>query len=129
MKLITFVTCLYILTAFNHAAAGSEAQKDTLLIGEWKLDMTPNNPDDNNFAKMSINKIEKGRVYGEFYRDGVKMQNGVINRQANKTTVALVSSDNSGSYNSTFYLDGDMLYGSTHAIEREFVATWTATKQ
>lgn len=90
--------------------------------------MTPNNTDDNNFAKMTIRKIDNNRVNGEFYRDGVDIKSGRINTQAGKIHVALVSSDNSGSYNSSFYLKNGMLYGTTHAIERDFLAVWTATK-
>lgn len=129
MKLITFIIYLLAIISVNNATAAPAVESDALLIGTWKLDMTPDNPNDNNFAKMTINKIEKGKVYGEFYRDGVKMQYGVINKQTKKTTVALVSSDNSGSYNTSFYIEDGILYGTTHAIKREFLAIWTATKQ
>ncbi|MDT0593911.1 hypothetical protein [Glaciecola petra] len=129
MKLITFVIFLTISGVANSANTSPSIDNHAQLIGTWVLDMTPNNPNDNNFAKMTIDKIEKGKVYGEFYRDGVKMQYGVINKVTKRITVALVSSDNSGKYNSSFYLENGMLYGTTHAIERGFLAIWTATKQ
>jgi hypothetical protein len=99
------------------------------LIGTWILDMTPNDINDNNFAKMVVRKIDKGQFYGDFYRDGVEIQSGQINIQSERVYAALVSSDNSGSYNSTFYLEDGSLFGTTHAIERNFLAVWTATKQ
>ena len=129
MKLITFVIFLTISGVANSAKTSPSIDNHAQLIGTWVLDMTPNNPNDNNFAKMTIDKIEKGKVYGEFYRDGVKMQYGVINKVTKRITVALVSSDNSGQYNSSFYLENGMLYGTTRAIERGFLAIWTATKQ
>jgi hypothetical protein len=113
------------------AAIAETLNKDSLkmsLIGIWKLDFTPNKSQDNNFAKMTITKIDKNQVFGEFYRDGVEIVSGHMNTQLDHIHVALVSSDNSGNYNSSFYLKDGILYGTTHAIERDFLAVWTATK-
>ena len=122
---------IYILlsTSFINATE-VQAQKPNpqVLIGTWKLDMTPHNPDDNNFAMMHIESTKDNRLTGMFYREGVKLESGSLNSQTGTLYGALVSRDNSGSYNSTFYLKDGKLYGTTHAIDRKFLAVWTATK-
>lgn len=107
-----------------------QAQNSTdQIIGEWQLDMTPNDSTDNNFALMRIEKVDNKGFYGVFYREGVRIEEGRINSQTGHLYGALVSRDNSGSYNTSFYLKEGKLYGSTHAIDRDFLAVWTATKK
>ncbi|SEL62730.1 hypothetical protein SAMN04487910_2842 [Aquimarina amphilecti] len=99
-----------------------------LLIGEWKLDMSPQDKTDSNFAMMRIDKINSKTVHGTFYREGVKIQEGRINTQLDVVYVSLISGDNSGSYNTSFYYKNGKLYGSTHAVDRGFLAVWIAEK-
>lgn len=129
MKKLLILIAALTMSTYLHASQSVQDQEKMSLIGTWKLDMTPNNSSDENFAKMTISKIDANQFYGEFYRDGVKIESGRINAQNHKIYGALVSSDNSGSYNSSFYLDDNVLYGTTHAIERDFLAVWTATKE
>lgn len=100
-----------------------------VLIGTWKLDMTPENPNDENFAMMRIKKVKDNKLKGTFYREGVKIRDGRINTQTGTIYGALVSGDNSGDYNTSFYFKDGKLYGSTHALERGFLAVWVATKE
>lgn len=100
-----------------------------VLIGTWKLDMTPENPNDENFAMMRIKKVKDNTLKGTFYREGVKIRDGRINTQTGTIYGALVSGDNSGDYNTSFYFKDGKLYGSTHALERGFLAVWVATKE
>ena len=99
------------------------------LVGRWKLDMSPQDKTDSNFAMMEIKKIDENSVKGTFYREGVKIQDGKVNTQTGRIYVALISGDNSGTYHSTFYYEDGLLYGTTHAIDREFLAVWVATKE
>ena len=98
------------------------------LLGTWKLDMTPHNPNDANYAMMRITEVEGSSFRGHFYREGVKIQNGRLNTQSGKVHGALISQDNSGKYHTSYYLKDGKLYGTTHAIDRNFLAVWTATK-
>lgn len=98
------------------------------LIGTWKLDMSPQDTSDNNFAMMRIASVAGDSLMGEFYREGVAIKEGRINTQRGIVYAALVSGDNSGEYNTSFYLQKGVLYGSTHALNRKFLAVWTATK-
>ncbi|AXG72258.1 hypothetical protein KORDIASMS9_04527 [Kordia sp. SMS9] len=129
MKTIQVFVCCIILTISVQLQAQSEKIDTNVLIGEWQLDMSPENTTDANFAKMIITKVNNNELKGSFYRDGVRIREGRINTQTGIIYGALVSGDNSGEYNTSFYYKNGKLYGSTHAIGRAFLAVWTATKQ
>lgn len=99
-----------------------------VLVGKWKLDMSPQDKTDSNFAMMKITRIEGNTFKGEFYREGVKIRNAQLNTQLEVIYGALVSGDNSGIYNTTFYYKDGMLHGTTHSIDKNFLAVWTAIK-
>ena len=98
------------------------------LVGSWKLDMSPQDNTDSNFAMMNITKVEGNTFEGEFYREGVKITNAQINTQLGVVYGALVSGDNSGTYNTTFVYKNGMLEGTTHSIDKKFLSVWTAIK-
>ena len=98
------------------------------LVGSWKLDMSPQDNTDSNFAMMNITKVEGNTFEGEFYREGVKITNAQINTQLGVVYGALVSGDNSGTYNTTFVYKNGKLEGTTHSIDKKFLSVWTATK-
>ena len=100
-----------------------------VLIGTWSLDMSPQDPDDDNFAMMKITEVSEHSFKGEFYREGVEIRNAQINTQLGKIYAALVSGDRSGDYHSTFYYEEGKLHGTTHAVDRDFLSVWIATKQ
>ena len=99
-----------------------------VLLGEWKLDMSPQNTSDNNFAMMRLTSVADQRLKGTFYREGVALKNGRINTQTGTIYGALTSGDNSGSYNTSFYYADGKLFGTTHAIDRGFLAVWVAER-
>ena len=111
---------------------GIQAQSTDLdsnvLVGKWKIDMSPQNKKDSNFAMMNITSIEGNSFKGEFYREGVKIKNAQLNTQLDVIYGALVSGDNSGTYNTTFYYQDGLLHGTTHSIDKNFLAVWTAIK-
>lgn len=123
MKLLfTFTIAILLLGSETMAQDSPE-----VLIGKWKLDMSPHKSDDNNFAMMEIKSVKDGKMSGIFYREGVKLKNGNINTLTGKIYGAL-SGENSGSYNTSFYYEDGKLYGTTHAVDRDFLAVSVATK-
>ncbi|WP_299260444.1 hypothetical protein [uncultured Aquimarina sp.] len=131
MKHFTILKKVILLILFitSFSSFSQENNKDLqLLIGEWKLDMSPQDKTDNNFAMMRIDKIDVNSIQGTFYREGVQIKKGKVNTQLDVIYVALISGDNSGSYNTSFYYKNGKLYGSTHAIDRGFLAVWIAEK-
>jgi len=130
MKTIVSLASVLLLSISNLSFDGAYAEADPQeLLGMWTLDMTPHIPDDDQFAIMTIVKVKDNEFKGTFYREGVKIQNGQLNKLTGRIYGALVSGDNSGSYNTSFYLKDGKLYGSTHAIERNFLSVWVATKE
>lgn len=118
-----------ILLIPNLTNAQSKDIDVNVLVGTWKLDMTPQDTTDENFAMMKITKIKNNSFMGEFYREGVKIRNAQLNTQLGIIYGALISGDGTGDYNTTFYYKNGILHGSTHAIERNFLSVWTATKE
>ena len=101
----------------------------TVLIGKWKLDMSPQDQTDSNFAMMEISEVKDNSFKGVFYREGVEIKDAQINTQLGVIYGALISGDNSGDYNSSFYLKDGILHGTTHAVNRNFLSVWTGIKQ
>ncbi len=124
------VLSLFIFSLFMTSAFSQENEKvdPNVLLGEWKLDMSPDDENDTNFAMMRITNVENKKIQGTFYREGVKLKNGQINTQLGIIYAALTSGDNSGEYNTTFYFENGKLYGTTHALNRNFLSVWIAEK-
>ncbi|MBQ4820842.1 hypothetical protein [Aquimarina sp. MMG016] len=124
------VQLFLLITTFYFSSCNAQTENKNLqaLVGEWQLDMSPQDKTDNNFAMMRIDKIDDKSVQGTFYREGVKIKEGRVNTQLDRIYVALMSGDNSGSYNTSFYYQEGKLYGSTHAVDRGFLAVWIAEK-
>ncbi len=124
------VLSLFIFSLFMTSAFSQENEKvdPNVLLGEWKLDMSPDDENDTNFAMMRITNVENKKIQGMFYREGVKIKNGQINTQLGIIYAALTSGDNSGEYNTSFYFKNGKLYGTTHALDRNFLSVWIAEK-
>ncbi|MEM6725511.1 MAG: hypothetical protein AAF598_15835 [Bacteroidota bacterium] len=128
MKQFIVLTLLLLSISAFKWVEESPSNDAQVLVGTWKLDMTPQDLTDDNFASMRIKKIKGNSFTGEFYRKGVKIKHGQINTQTGVIYGALVSGDNSGSYHTSFFYKDGKLYGTTHAIEKQFLSVWTATK-
>lgn len=120
---------LFSITLFCTCLSVDAQESTDVLIGTWKLDMSPQNPNDSNFAMMEITSVKDNKMKGTFYREGVKLRNGEINTQTDVIYGALMSGDNSGAYNTSFYYKEGKLYGTTHAVDRGFLSVWVATKE
>ena len=131
MKRSNTVVLTIFIILLNVSVCLSQTDTDRLnvFLGEWKIDLSPQDTTDTNFAMMRIDKINSKTVKGTFYREGVKITEGRVNTQLNTVYVALVSGDNSGSYNTAFYYKDGKLYGSTHSIDKDFLAVWIAEKK
>lgn len=129
MKSIMIVLFAFFAFSINGIAQTTPTTETDELVGNWILDMSPEDKTDSNFATMEITKIADNKIRGTFYSSDVRFRDGNINRKANRIYGALVSGDNSGSYNTSFYYEDGKLYGTTHALGRDFLAVWVATKE
>ena len=121
-----------LLSSLLFIAIGIQAQSTDIdlnvLVGEWELDMSLQNETDSNFAMMNITRIEGNSFKGEFYREGVKIKEGRITTSRGVIYAALISGDKSGTYNTSFYYEDNVLYGTTHSLKKDFLAVWKGVK-
>jgi hypothetical protein len=129
MKKLCLIAIAIMILSTSSIMAQSDPLDLTQLLGSWKLDMSPQDTTDTNFALMEITSIDENSLSGTFYREGVKIQEGRVNTLSGRIYAALISGDNSGKYHSAFYYEEGVLYGTTHAIDRGFLSVWVATKE
>ena len=95
--------------------------------GTWKIDLRPTPEAAPYYQYLTISRVEEGRVYGSFYNS--PLQYGTINQDWGTVVVAFVTQDAGGNtYNTTLEVDGDRMRGTTHSIERSFLAVWTGMR-
>lgn len=128
-KSYAIVLCFVFMNIATSFAQQESKHNLNALLGKWKIDMSPYDKTDNNFAIMIIDKVSKNSIEGTFYRKGVRIREGRINTLNNHIYGALISGDNSGDYNTSFYLKNGKLYGSTHSLKKDFLAVWEAVKE
>jgi hypothetical protein len=131
MKQLSFfkATILFVILSQGIYSYSQTSHADLQdLVGNWKLDLSPENPSDSNFAIMNITSITSNTFEGNFYQESAAIKEGRINKQLGIIYAALISGDNSGEYYSSFYMKDGVLHGSTHSEGRDFLAVWTATK-
>ena len=129
-KIVDMKTLMMLLIVLaSSSVTQTQGTDPDVLLGEWQLDMSPQDRTDNNFAMMRIESVDGNKLRGIFYREGVAIQKGQINTQRGIVYGALVSGDNSGLYNTSFYYEDGKLYGSTHALDRGFLSVWIAEKK
>lgn len=129
MKKLCLIAIAIMILSTSSIMAQSDPLDLTQLLGRWKLDMSPQDTKDNNFALMEITAIDENTLSGTFYREGVKIQVGRVNTLSGRIYAALISGDNSGKYHTAFYYEDGLLYGTTHAIDRGFLSVWIASKE
>jgi hypothetical protein len=128
MKILLLLSISWMMLLSNNNYQEISSIDLSVLVGHWRIDMSPQDSTDDNFAMMKITKIVDHSFEGEFYREGVKARKVQTNTQRGIIYSSFISGDNSGTYNTTFYYQDGMLYGATHAVDRDFLAVWTASK-
>lgn len=128
MKIINLLLFSLLVIPIGMLAQSTDDPDLNVLVGKWKLDMSPEDKTDSNFAMINITRIEDNSFKGEFYREGVKIKEGRITTSEGTIYAALISGDNSGAYNTSFHFKDGVLYGTTHSIGKDFLAVWNAIK-
>ncbi|WP_075343848.1 hypothetical protein [Tenacibaculum agarivorans] len=128
-RVYAIILCFTVFTNLSLSAQEESSSRINQLIGKWKIDLSPYDKSDSNYAIMIIDRVSKNSIEGTFYREGVSIREGRINVQNKNIYGALVSGDNSGDYNTSFYLKNGKLYGSTHSLKKDFLAVWEAVKE
>ncbi len=125
----TIIIFLFFIISIPFSFSQSESNDQlNSIIGDWSLDLTPENKTDNVSAIMHIESVENHVINGFFYSEYSSIQSSSINTQTGKIHVSFVTNDNSGVYNTTFYIEDDKLYGTTHSVGRNFLSVWVGEK-
>ena len=95
----------------------------------WRVDLTASPAEGKNahyYAQMEIASVDGNRITGTFY--GSKMENGRINRSWGGVRFAFITHDGGGGtyHHSGELVDGRLIRGLSHAIDRDFLSVWTA---
>lgn len=99
------------------------------LLGQWRVDLT-SSPSEGvkgrYYTDMVIDSVKGDRVTGTFY--GSRMENGRINRSWGGIRFAFITRDGGGGvyHHSGEMVDGRLVRGLSHAIDRDFLSVWTA---
>jgi hypothetical protein len=110
-------------------AASREPPSAAPLVGEWRVDLTSKPGDGAYYAEMTIKSVDGDRITGTFYDS--PMEKGRITRDWGTVRFAFVTRDGGGGvYNhSGEFVDGRLIRGLSHALDRDFVAVWTADRK
>ena len=98
------------------------------LVGDWLVDLTGKPGDGAYYTEMQVTSVEGDRLTGTFY--GSPIEKGRINRSWGTVRFAFVTHDGGGgTYNhSGEYIDGRVIRGVSHALDRDFVMPWVAVR-
>lgn len=99
------------------------------LIGKWRVDLTASPAEGlkgRYYTDMVVESVEGDRITGTFY--GSRIENGRINRSWGAVRFAFRTHDGGGGAydHSGELVDGRLIRGLSHAIDRDFLAVWTA---
>lgn len=130
---ILYLTLFGLISSFSgqlptEKKPNPESTDLSVLIGHWKIDLSPEDDNHNNFAKMIISSVDENSVEGIFYRDGVKIKEARVAISQGIIYVSLISGDNSGTYNTSFHFNDGKSFGTTHSLDKDFLAVWKAIK-
>lgn len=99
------------------------------LLGQWRVDLTATPAEGTKgryYTDMVVESVQGDRIAGTFY--GSRMENGRINRSWGGIRFAFITRDGGGGvyHHSGEMVDGRLIRGLSHAIDRDFLSVWTA---
>lgn len=113
-----------LLCALN---LGTMAQDPSSLVGEWQVDLRPTPTAEAYYQKLVITEVNDSTFTGTFYYDS-EIREARYNTDWGVLTIAFVTEDGSGPYNTAARMEDGTLKGTTHSVGRDFVALWTARR-
>ena len=119
------ISILFLLCSLSLAGGDSNPDANKL-IGKWQVDLRPTPDAAAYYQEFVVTGIDSNSFKGTFY--GTEIRQAHTNLDWGKVYFAFITGDGSGAYNTSGFLDGDTLRGTTHSIGRQFLSVWTATK-
>lgn len=127
------VWCAFAFALFSVAAqadpGGLAPVAAEPLLGQWRVDLTAAPQPAKNeryYTDLQITSVQGDRITGTFY--GSPIEKGRINRSWGGVRFAFITRDGGGGtyHHSGEFVDGRLIRGLSHAIDRDFLSVWTA---
>ena len=119
-----------VLASISLAACATTRDGDsnalTAFGGNWTVDLRPSLDDPSYSQPMVLNIDADGNIEGSFY--GSAILSGRAGSGQDRRCIAFRTSDNSGAYQHSGCLEGEVIVGQTWSEGRNFVLPWTATR-
>jgi hypothetical protein len=96
-------------------------------LGTWVIDLRPT-PESKPYLKdFKFAKIDGKKFDGEFY--GYPFEGGLLNTDWDKIYFAFTTSDQSGTYYHSGYIEGNKIYGMSLNESRQLMLPWSGEKK
>lgn len=96
------------------------------LLGIWQVDLRPTPDAEAYYQPFTVTAINGNTFTGTFYQSEIREAR--LNTDWGVVHFAFVTNDGSGDYHTAGRLIDGRLEGTTHALGRNFLTVWTATR-
>lgn len=117
---------LFVCFSFSLKAQSTKPQTDSLL-GTWVIDLRPTPESEPYLKEFKFTRINGKEFDGEFY--GYPFKSGFLNTDWGKVWFAFTTSDQSGTYFHSGYIEGDKIQGLSFNENRKLTLPWKGSKK
>lgn len=96
-------------------------------LGTWVIDLRPTPESEPYLKDFKFTKAEGKKFDGEFY--GYPFEGGLLNTDWDKIYFAFTTSDQSGTYYHSGYIEGNKIYGMSLNENRKLLLPWKGEKK
>lgn len=97
------------------------------LTGTWVIDLRPTPASAPYLKDFKFTKVEEKMFDGEFY--GYPFQGGFLNTEWDKIYFAFTTTDQSGTYFHSGYIEGNKIFGMSLNENRKILIPWRGEKK
>ncbi len=124
LRKINFILTFLLL---SNLCFGSSSFGPKDMEGIWKVDLRPSPDAEEYFKDFEVRVNDQNVMSGKFY--DTAFENGKLNDVWGRLWFGFTTSDMSGTYFHSGYLENDKLYGTTYSEGRGFLMPWTAERK
>mgnify|MGYP001273065474 CR=1 FL=1 len=125
--MITNIKFILTFLLLSNLCIGSPSFDPKEIEGVWKVDLRPSPDAEEYFKDFEVIFTDENTISGKFY--DTPFENGKVNDQWGRLWFGFTTSDMSGTYFHSGYLENSTLYGTTYSAGRGFLMPWTAKRK
>ncbi|MBP7931494.1 MAG: hypothetical protein KAZ11_02530 [Chitinophagaceae bacterium] len=126
MRLLFLFFVLFLCFSFGLNAQSTKPPTDSLL-GTWVIDLRPTPESEPYLKEFKFTRISGKKFDGEFY--GYPFKEGFLNTDWGKIWFAFTTSDQSGTYFHSGYIEGNKIQGLSFNQNRKLTLPWKGSKK